>query len=97
MGIIRTTFEIITEESAEQGNAEEQGWEDEKGKEYDLAEAISLLQGCEPSATHFYPGVWYTSYGEMDMFSGNYENLSYHLFNFTEDEQRQIFQAVSTW
>lgn len=41
MGIqIRTTFEIITPESAEDGEAAERGWIDEAGTEYGFRELV---------------------------------------------------------
>ena len=46
--LIRTTYEIITEESAAEGDVEEAGWEDEEGvevepDEYDLEEGKTVV------------------------------------------------------
>ena len=97
MGIVRITYEIITEESAREGEAAERGWRDEEGSEYSVDEVLDLIEGCEPSSTGFHTGVWYTSYGEMDFHSGEYENLSYHLSDFSEEEEKLIFQSISRW
>jgi hypothetical protein len=74
---ITETFEIITPESAEQGDAEERGYVDEEGVEIEpddedqtVAEAaIAFLQdkgATEASASHHTPGaadsIWYTAY-----------------------------------
>jgi hypothetical protein len=90
MGIVRTTYEIITEESAANGDAEECGWEDEEGTEYSIDEVIDLLERCEPSSTIFHKGIWYSN-------SGKYKNISYHLSDFSEDEEKEIFQSISRW
>lgn len=97
MGIIRTTFEIITEESAAEGDVADRGWKDETGTEYDVKETISLLRHTEPSNSHFHVGTWYTEYGSQDPFTGDVENTSYHLVEgtFTEDEERRIFAAIT--
>jgi len=110
MGIIRTTYEIITEESAAEGDVAESGYLDEEGTEYDVGEAIYLLEGCEPSASFFHVGIWYTMYGEQDSHTGEYENVSYHLSRgerssekephaltsgWTEEEERRIYEGVT--
>ncbi len=45
MGLIQTTYEIITEESAADGEAAESGYLDEVGTPYTVHEAIALLRG----------------------------------------------------
>lgn len=101
MGIINTTYEIITEESAQYGEAAEHGFLEDKEPgvrvSYTVEEAIELLKGCEPSSSQFHEGVWYTSYGDMDPISGEVENLSYHLVRgeWTKAEERYIYRRVS--
>lgn len=100
MGIIRTTYEIITEESAKEGEIAERGFLEDKElgvkSIYTVEEAVELLRGCEPSSTQFHSGVWYTQYGEMDSLTGEVENLSYHLVRdeWTEEEERFIYEQV---
>lgn len=93
--IIRISYEIITPESAEDGDVEERGWEDEEGTEYDdVEEAIRLLRGSEPSSSEFHKDVWYTSYGDQDTHDGSTTNLSYHLSGWSEEDERTIYEAV---
>lgn len=96
MGTIRITFDIITEESAADGDYAESGWEDEVGEEYTVDEAAKLLKGSEASSSDFHVGVWYTSYGDTDWRTGETKNLSYHLVEgtWTEAEERQVFDLV---
>ena len=95
MPIIVTTYEIITEESAADGEAEERGFSDPIDN-VTVVEACVLLHGCEPSSSQFHVGIWYTMYGEMDIFSGKTENVSYHLDSqeWTEEQQRAIYKSV---
>ena len=75
-----TTYEIITQESAEHGDAEERGFLDEE-LESDFRGMVSLLEDTEPSCYPLSPDdthVWFTNYGGMDMIDGSYENISYH-------------------
>jgi hypothetical protein len=96
MGIIRTTYEIITDESAEQGDVAERGWRDEEGAEYDVDSAGDFLYGCEPSSSGFHAGVWFTAYAwDTNYRTGAVENRSYHLDGFSESEQRSIFERVT--
>jgi hypothetical protein len=74
------TYEIITEESAEQGDAEERGydWQDSEESFTDLVRRLRTDYYCaEPSDSHGNPR-WVTSYGEMDMYDGSYRNISLH-------------------
>lgn len=95
--LIRTSFDIVTEESAAEGDAAEHGWLDEEGTEFTVEEAIEKLEFCEPSASQFHPGVWYTQKeGDTDYQTGEVTTESYHLVGFTEAEQREIFEAVQS-
>lgn len=95
MILIRTTYETVTPESAECGDAADRGWVDQEGTEYELAEAISKLEGCEPSSSMFHVGVWYTQAdGETDFRTGAETRESYHV-EASETEQRAIFDAIT--
>jgi len=75
-----TTFEIITQESATLGDAEERGFLDENLTS-DFRDMVDILEGTEPSQhplTNDARHVWFTIYGDMDMYTGEYENKSYH-------------------
>jgi hypothetical protein len=94
-GKVRITYEVVTPESAEEGDAAERGWIDEDGTDYTVEDAIQLLQGKEPSSSHFHPGVWYSDIdGDVDLRTGAETRQSYHLDGFSEDEQRAIFDGV---
>lgn len=75
LAVIKTTYEIVTPESAEHGDVESRGWVDDTGQSmepdaYDIAdgktrvdlalEFFSNLGYVEPSSSAFHPGVWYT-------------------------------------
>lgn len=80
MGLIRTTFEVVTPESAEEGDAAERGWVDETGERHTVAGAIRELEGCEASSSAFHPGIWYTeAEGTTDYETGAVTTRSYHL------------------
>ena len=92
------TFEIVTPESAEDGDADERGWIDDEGEHYTVEEAIAFLEGCEPSSTAFHEGVWYTNNEyHTDYATGAVESRSYHLRGYTEREQRWIYKGVSSF
>lgn len=71
---IVTSYEIVTPESAEEGDFAETGWEDEEGYVVDgeigdagwdqwVNDACGFLHEegpLEPSNSSFYPGTWYT-------------------------------------
>jgi hypothetical protein len=77
------TFEVITDESAENGEAEETGF-DFQDMPYTFRELVQTLEReyycAEPSDSHGVPR-WVTKYGEMDFRSGDYENKSLHPAN----------------
>ena len=80
MGIqIRTTFEIITPDSAEHGEAAEHGWIDEEGTEYGFRELVELARSGAVSSSDPAPSAWLTVYGyDEDCSTGAVENRSYH-------------------
>ena len=79
------TFETITEESAEHGEAADSGFITMLGEE-SLRGMVDLLRGTEPSRwplpapqdADWCGNIWFTKYGDMDARSGEYENRSYH-------------------
>lgn len=108
---ITITYETITPESAEQGDAEDRGWIDEEGEsmladEFDLEEGLTVVDkavaflkknyATEPSSSHFDDGVWYTAYDyDHDYETGATENRSYHLNGFTTEEAEEIFNRMT--
>lgn len=107
---ITTTYEIVTPESAEEGDYAEIGWENEEGEdmtpdEYDAEEGITAVDKAveflkdngpvEPSSSRFSVRTWYTHYGEQDWRDGSYTNYNYFLNGFSEEEEREIYSRVT--
>jgi hypothetical protein len=101
---IAITYETITEESAAEGDVADRGWIDEEGVEMEPDEDETLAEvtvkflrdagATEASSSFFHPGIWYTTYGEMSPRTGEDENRSYHLKDFTEDEERVVYEQL---
>lgn len=106
--LIRTTYDIVTPESAENGEAAEQGWIDEEGismepDEFDLDEGISVVDktvqflkkngATEFSGNRFSP--WFTNHEyNHDYKSGAEESRSFHLVGYSDDELSEIVAQV---
>jgi len=107
---ITITFSQITPESAEQGDHSDSGWIDEEGvpmepDNFDYEEGLGVADlaakylqregATEASASFFHPGVWYsTGYQTIDYGTGTEEERNYHLKDFTEDEERQVWNLL---
>lgn len=99
----KITYEIITPESAAEGDVEEQGWLDEEGydielDDYDIEEELTIIDKAveylrDEGVTEF-SGSWWTAYGSMDMYSGETENRSYHPYGFTDKELDAIADEI---
>ena len=96
--IVKQTFDIITEESSKIGDFSESGWEDEEGKEFerpeDVAEYLEREGVIEASSSVFHPGVWYSTEGHMDMYSGETRIDSYHISNAKQEEEKEIYDMI---
>lgn len=93
------TYEVVTPESAEHGDAAERGFVDDLGVEVSsVAEACATLEddgALEPSSSSFHSGIWYSQYdGHTDFRTGAVTKHSYHPKGFTEEEERNLFEAV---
>lgn len=107
---ITVSFSRTTPESSAQGDASEHGWIDEEGEDmtpdsFDYEEGISAVdkavkflkeQGAvHASSSHFHPDVWYsTEYQTIDYATGEDEERSFHLKDFSDAEQQQIWNAM---
>lgn len=107
---IRTTFQTVTPESAENGDFSEQGWEDQEGvsmvpDEYDVEDGITAVNkavdflfdkgGTEPSSSQFSPNTWYsTPDADHDYSTGEDTYYSFHLVGFTPEEEKEIFDTI---
>ena len=73
------TYEVITEESAEHGEAAETGfhWQDVG---HSFTETVDMLAGLSPSQSPITDAArcWFTSYGDSDFCTGDVENTAIH-------------------
>ena len=80
---ISEAYEYITPESAEHGDAEEQGfnYEDTPVTWRELVDVLENGGYGEPSNWPASPGdrFWVTAYGSQDPYTGGYTNTSLHL------------------
>lgn len=90
------TYEIITEESAQNGDFAESGFLLEN---VGLREAIKefhvgyVKPSCSPIQHN--PYVWFTAYGEMNISDGSYENRSLHCpKNITPSSHKRVAQLI---
>ena len=100
MGIlIRTTFEVITSDSAEHGEAAECGWVDEEGTEYGFRELVELARSGEVSSSSPAPSAWLTVYKyDEDYSTGAVENRSYHPVSARDARYfAKAMQAAGLW
>ena len=102
---ICTTYQIVTEESAEHGDFEETGWHDEEGVEFPrgdpdepcVEEAAKWLarKGIEEaSSSSFHPGIWYCGTADPDYRTGEWTSHCYHLKDFTPQEEEQVYRLL---
>lgn len=107
---IKISYDIITPESAEEGDFAETGWIDEDGveielDEYDEEEGTDLADKAaeflleegadEPSSVPWSRGTWYTAHEYREDFAtGEVENRSYHLYGFADAEEKEIYRLV---
>lgn len=90
------TYEIITPESAEEGDVDERGYE-HKGLTADsVTDMVRTLRNdgaTEASSSHWHKGLWYTAYGDQDYRDGSTTNRSFHI-RAPEAVQRLIARAM---
>lgn len=72
----------------------------EPGEEGETAvdQAVSHLKDAgvrHASASHHHTGMWYETEPEQDFHSGVWTRRSYHLKNFSPDEEKQIAQRMT--
>jgi hypothetical protein len=90
------TFEIITEESAENGEAEENGFIDEGLTLREALDCVTATDSChceqsgiEASDSRISEARWFTVYNGADYLSGIYENRSLHIPDCVTASSRQ--------
>ena len=98
---IKISFDMYTQEDIEDsGDPTESGWENEEGVEFESTqEAIDYLKGesatnasCWPTWT---PHTWYCDDGDTDIVTGEVTTRYFHLYGFTETEERGIYDALT--
>lgn len=95
MLLISKTYEIITEESAADGEVAENGfvWENSP---CEFKEVVQYIEGAEPSQHPITnaESVWFTHYGELDYLSGEYENVSFHYSKANPSKNLKYWKAA---
>lgn len=104
---IVTTFSRVTplDDGSDYPYEEEHGWIDEEGRTIDadstgsyVEDAVRFLRdegAIHASSTQFHKGIWYsTEYSTTDYGTGEEEERSFHLKGFTEEEEREVYDAL---
>jgi len=96
---VKVSYELITPESAEEGDVAERGWDNEEGELMEnVREAVEWLTEhgpLEPSSSSFHHGIWYTHYGEADWQTGEVRNESFHVTGATVSQEQRIFDGLA--
>jgi hypothetical protein len=93
---ITTTYQIVSPESAEIGDVEEQGWYDEEGETFETPqEAVEFLTDNYAVHPSDYPSnsakSWSTE-GDPDFITGNQKYYAFHIN--TDDETLSEINAL---
>lgn len=91
-------YEIVTEDSAEAGDAEDRGWEEqdlEFDSVYELIQYM-LRKGAtyEQSSKSFHKGIWYSSEPDRDYSTGEDKTLTYHVKGLDIDEEKLVYDSM---
>ena len=105
--IVEEYFEIITPESAKEGDVAERGFvaaQEFELDKYDIESGLTIPdlivtflknEGAnEFSSSVFDTNGWYIHYGSQDMYDGSYENNSFHLGNIDDEEKKQVYEKM---
>lgn len=93
--IIRTSYDVVTPESAEFGDCAERGWYDEEGQTFTFAEAVRFLRSHAAyfSGTQYWSHGWYSSLPHEDYRTGSETTYAYHVEGSERAKQR-LFDCV---
>jgi hypothetical protein len=92
--LIHRTYEIITPESAEHGEAEERGFLSE-GEEVNFRELADLIEDHPyASCSHVGPRSWFTSGPDEDYRTGDVRYTSIHLANPDDPRQARYWRLA---
>lgn len=100
--IIRACYEIVSEESAKNGDFEDRGiageerfdTADYETHEEFLGGVVTYLKRNANyfSSSEFYVRGWYIGAEKQDMSTGDYTTYSYHLEGFTDQEKEEVYK-----
>lgn len=95
MLLISKTYEIITPESAEYGEADEIGFVFEN-EAFGFREVVDYLKHCAPSQ---YPitnpeNVWFTTHGDTDYKTGNVTQECFHYSRENQTKNLKYWKAA---
>lgn len=106
---IKISYTIIDEESASNGDYKKTGWIEETGiscepdefnKSSDITAVDTAVRNLKHagainfSSSFFDVHGWYSNEPEMDFRTGETEERSFHLYNFSEEELREIYKQI---
>jgi len=98
---IKTSYEIVTPESAERGDVEDQGWEDEEGEviepwdeDQTLVDAAADWLGGKGSLETSDGISYYEIDPRLDYKTGSETRYTYHLDGFTPEEEGEIWDQL---
>jgi len=96
---LNTCYDIITPESAEDGDFAESGFicEGEKFTSFEsLADHIISEGATEASSYPFTPGCWYVCNDyDTDYVTCAVENRSYHVTGLSDKQERELYRRVT--
>ena len=92
---VTETYETITPESAEHGEAEDSGLLYEGAMDArEIAEYMSSNGFTLPSSSHYHSGIWFSTEGDIDYRTGDTEIRSLH---FTQTMDRRLVRAICNY
>jgi hypothetical protein len=97
--MLDVTYEIVTSESAEYGEAAESGFEDEDIEFDSLYEMIEYMLdngAIHPSSSSAGANTWFSTEPELDYSSGEDKTLSFHIKRNSLDrnEYKIVFDSI---
>jgi hypothetical protein len=100
---IDIAYEIINLKSGKVERVEDTGWDehivvDDPDETIFIDKAIDIITSrgrVEPSSTHFNDHIWYATIdNDINYRTGEEISYSFHLVNFTVDEEKEIFERL---
>lgn len=91
---IKTAFTTVSQESADRGDYDETGWEDEKGVKFASTQEAAewLLERANSfSSSEYYPHSWYCSEPKMDPKTGITTEYSFHLADCSPEQSQEVY------